>query len=103
VTFNNSPRGTFIAYDYGLIHRAKPYRGGRVRTSMFGQLSPSKMPTGEPILLNTRDLLNLTSKQKQVLNFGGIPTTLNWPIGNANEFNEQKSPKSLKAKIRSLF
>ena len=54
--FNNRPKGTFIAYDYATIHRAKPYNGGQVRTSMFGQLSPSRMPVGEPILLNTRDL-----------------------------------------------
>ena len=53
---------------------------------MFGQLSPSRMPAGEPILLNVRDLNHLTQKQKQVLNFGNTPTTLNWPIGTLEEF-----------------
>ena len=103
VTFNNCPKGTFVAYDYGLIHRAKPYNGGKVRTSMFGQLSPSRMPTGEPILLNSRDLLDLTPKQQQVLNFGQNATTLNWPIGDPHEFAESNTAKGIKAKIRSLF
>jgi hypothetical protein len=103
VTFNNCPKGTFVAYDYGLIHRAKPYNGGKVRTSMFGQLSPSRMPTGEPILLNSRDLLDLTSKQQQVLNFGQKATTLNWPIGDPHEFAKSNTAKGIKAKIRSLF
>jgi len=104
VTFNNSPKGTFVAYDYGLIHRAKPYNGGKVRTSMFGQLSPSRMPAGEPILLNVRDISELSEKQKQVLNFGKNPTTLNWPIGDINAFYqpEQGGPSfwsKLKKKV----
>ena len=86
VTFNNCPKGTFVVYDYATIHRAKPYNGGQVRTSMFGQLSPSRMPAGEPILLNVRDISKLSEKQKQVLNFGKNPTTLNWPIGDINAF-----------------
>ena len=86
VTFNNCPKGTFVVYDYATIHRAKPYNGGQVRTSMFGQLSPSRMPAGEPILLNVRDIIKLSEKQKQVLNFGKNPTTLNWPIGDINAF-----------------
>ena len=54
---------------------------------MFGQLSPSKMPTGEPILLNVRDLHNLTEKQKQVLSILEMnQRPLNWPIGDINEF-----------------
>jgi len=103
VTFNNRPKGTFVAYDYGLIHRAKPYQGGKVRTSMFGQLSPSRMPTGEPILLNSRDLLDLTPKQQQVLNFGQEATTLNWPIGDPHEFAESDAPKGIKSKLKKLF
>ena len=103
VTFNNRPKGTFVAYDYGLIHRAKPYSGGKIRTSMFGQLSPSRMPTGEPILLNTRDLLGLTPKQQQVLNFGRKATTLNWPIGDPQEFAQTDVPMGIKAKIKTLF
>lgn len=86
VTFNNCPKGTFVVYDYATIHRAKPYNGGQVRTSMFGQLSPSRMPAGEPILLNVRDICELSEKQEQVLNFGKNPTTLNWPIGDINAF-----------------
>jgi hypothetical protein len=104
ITFNNAPRGTFIAYDYALIHRAKPYTGGIVRTSMFGQLSPSDIPTGEPILLNSRDIPSLTEKQKQVLNFGKESSTLNWPIGEIDAFVEENpSSKSLKDKIKALF
>jgi hypothetical protein len=104
MTFNNSPKGTFVAYDYGLIHRAKPYNGGKVRTSMFGQLSPSRMPTGEPILLNVRDLNHLTEKQKQVLNFGNEPTTLNWPIGSIDEFSEPtQDKKNILSKLKNLF
>ena len=90
VTFNNCPKGTFVVYDYATIHRAKPYKGGQVRTSMFGQLSPSRMPAGEPILLNVRDISELSEKQKQVLNFGKNPTTLNWPIGDINAFYQPK-------------
>jgi hypothetical protein len=104
VTFNNAPKGTFIAYDYALIHRAKPYTGGNVRTSMFGQLSPSSIPTGEPILLNSRDIVNLTEKQRQVLNFGKEPSTLNWPIGQIDAFNETTPPDhNLMNKIKALF
>jgi hypothetical protein len=104
ITFNNSPRGTFIAYDYALIHRAKPYTGGNVRTSMFGQLSPSEIPTGEPILLNSRDIATLTEKQKQVLNFGKDPSTLNWPIGQIDAFAEKTaSGNNFLNKIKELF
>jgi len=104
ITFNNAPKGTFIAYDYALIHRAKPYTGGTVRTSIFGQLSPSEIPTGEPILLNSRDIANLTSKQKQVLNFGKEPSTLNWPIGQIDAFAKQTSSgNKFMNKIRRLF
>ena len=91
VTFNNCPKGTFVVYDYATIHRAKPYNGGQVRTSMFGQLSPSRMPAGEPILLNVRDISKLSEKQKQVLNFGKNPTTMNWPIGDINAFYQPEN------------
>ena len=104
VTFNDCPKGTFVAYDYATIHRAKPYNGGKVRTSMFGQLSPSRMPAGEPILLNARDLNDLSEKQKQVLNFGNEPTTLNWPIGTLEEFLPPvKEEVSLIKKLGRLF
>jgi hypothetical protein len=104
ITFNNAPRGTFIAYDYSLIHRAKPYIGGKVRTSLFGQLSPSDIPTGEPILLNSRDIENLTEKQKQVLNFGKTPSTLNWPIGEIDAFlKENPNNKNFLNKLKDFF
>jgi len=85
VTYNDKPRGTLLAYDYATIHRAKPYQGGQVRMSLFGQYSPSWMPTGEPILLHARDLDGLTEKQKQVLSFGRESTTENWPIAQPHE------------------
>ncbi|HEY1075968.1 MAG TPA: phytanoyl-CoA dioxygenase family protein [Fontimonas sp.] len=85
VTFNNRKAGTAIIYDYRCIHRAEPYFGGRHRTSLFGQYSPSHMPAGEPILLPTAFLAKLTEQQKYALNFGVPPTTLNWPIGNPAE------------------
>ena len=103
VTFNNCPKGTFVAYDYATIHRAKPYKGGKVRTSMFGQLSPSRMPSGEPILLNVRDLPSLTDKQKQVLNFGNEPSTLNWPIGKIDEFNNKEESAGIRTKLKNFF
>jgi hypothetical protein len=104
VTFNDCPKGTFVAYDYATIHRAKPYNGGQVRTSMFGQLSPSRMPAGEPILLSVRDLNHLTEKQKQVLNFGNEPTTLNWPIGSIDEFSEPtQDKKNILSKLKNFF
>lgn len=103
VTFNNCPKGTFVAYDYATIHRAKPYNGGQVRTSMFGQLSPSRMPAGEPILLNVRDLPSLTDKQKQVLNFGNEPSTLNWPIGKIDEFNKKEESAGIRTKLKNFF
>jgi ectoine hydroxylase-related dioxygenase (phytanoyl-CoA dioxygenase family) len=89
VTFNNRKRGSVIVYDYRAIHRAKPYVEGKIRTSLFGQFSPSWMPVGEPILLNARDIDNLSETQKRVLNFGKIPSTENWPIGHKIEVLNQ--------------
>jgi len=54
-------------------------------TSLFGQYSPSWMPMGEPILLNTRDISDLSDLQKRVLRFGCLPSSENWPIGNPEE------------------
>jgi hypothetical protein len=70
---------------------------------MFGQLSPSRMPSGEPILLNVRDLPSLTEKQKQVLNFGNQPSTLNWPIGEIDEFYEKEESASIRTKLKNFF
>jgi len=85
VTFNDRKRGTIILYDYRCIHRSKPYRGGSIRTSLFGQYTPSALPVGEPILLSTEDTGDLTDTQKRVLNFGKTPTYENWPIGSPGE------------------
>jgi len=85
VTFNNRKRGTVILYDYRCIHRAKPYQGGRLRTSLFGQYTPSMMPVGEPILLSTQDCGELTETQRRVLNFGQKPSYENWPVGSSGE------------------
>lgn len=85
VTFNNRPKGTLLVYDYRCIHRAKPYSGGKIRTSLFGQYSPSWMPTGEPVILNAADIADLNDRQKRVLNFGKKPTTENWPVGKKEE------------------
>ena len=89
VTFNKRKKGTVILYDYRSIHRAKPYRNGKTRTSLFGQYSSSRMPVGEPILLCARDLSNLSDLQKRVLNFGQIPSGENWPIGSIWEMIEE--------------
>ena len=81
VTFNERPRGTAIIYDTRAVHRAKPYEAGRVRTSLFGQYSSSKMPGGEPIILNARDLVGLTPLQTRVLAFGLEPKMHAYPVG----------------------
>jgi len=100
VTFNDRPRGTAIIYDYRCIHRAKPYRGGQVRTSLFGQYSPASLPIGEPILLNARDLDGLNDMQKRVLNFGKPPSSENWPIGDPAEVVEDMGCGVLKGLVR---
>jgi len=82
VTFNHQRRGLVILYDYRCIHRAEAYRSGPHRTSLFGQYSPASMPVGEPIIMSTRDIPDLTPQQQQVLNFGSDPSTENWPIGS---------------------
>ena len=100
VTFNNRPKGTTIIYDYRCVHRAKPYQGTRqIRTSLFGQFSPSFMPVGEPILLNARDIDQLNDLQKRVLKVGEIPSSENWPIGEPGEVIEDLGLKA----IRSLL
>jgi len=95
VTFNNRKKGTTILYDYRCIHRAQPYKGGKIRTSLFGQFSPSFMPVGEPILLNARDLGELNGQQKRVLKFGKIPSSENWPVGEIGEILEDTGMKTV--------
>lgn len=81
VTFNHRGRGTAIVYDTRAIHRAKPYTTGKVRTSLFGQYSSSRMPGGEPVILNARDLVGLTPQQQRVLAFGLEPKMTAYPVG----------------------
>jgi hypothetical protein len=81
VTFNERPRGTGIVYDTRAVHRAKPYSAGKVRTSLFGQYSSSKMPGGEPVILNARDLVDLSPLQMRVLAFGLEPKMHAYPVG----------------------
>lgn len=101
ITFNNKGAGTIVLYDYRCIHRAKPYTGGKIRTSLFGQYSPGSLPIGEPILLNTRDISNLSDQQKRVLNFGKIPSTENWPIGDPGEAIEDLGGKVVTSLLKS--
>ena len=64
---NGSKAGEGILYDYRMIHRAGPvYTNGHSRLSLFSQMSPSKMPTGEPIVVRTSDIGNLS---EEALNF----------------------------------
>jgi hypothetical protein len=106
ITFNNRPKGTLIAYDYATIHRATPYYKGKSRMSLFGQYSPTWMPNGEPIILDARDIANLSTQQKRILNFGKTSSTENWPIANPvesldiREINDlvQKQPTTTLAK-----
>jgi len=102
VTFNHKPKGTLIAYDYATIHRAAPYIHGNVRMSLFGQYSPSWMPTGEPILLHSRDLANLSEKQKQVLSFGHASSTENWPIGQACDALDDNDVDQILSKVPKI-
>ena len=95
VTFNNKPKGTLIAYDYATIHRATPYNKGKSRMSLFGQYSPTWMPNGEPIILDARDIANLSTQQKRILNFGKTSSTENWPISNPVESLNLKEIKDL--------
>ncbi|MGA0414853.1 MAG: phytanoyl-CoA dioxygenase family protein [Flavobacteriaceae bacterium] len=90
VTFNNRKAGTTIIYDYRCIHRAKPYtsKTKEDRISAFAQFSSENMPVGEPILLPTEYSDTLSSKQKQLLNFGLKPSTKNWPIGMPYEISQ---------------
>lgn len=104
ITFNNLKAGFTVIYDYRCIHRAKPYQDGKDRMSLFGQFSPEMMPVGEPILLSSEHINDLSDKQKRVLNFGKKPSTENWPIGEPDEVIALKtSLKVLRNSIKSFF
>jgi hypothetical protein len=80
VTFNNKQAGTAIIYDFRAIHRAKPFEQGGARTALFAQYSGVQWPAGEPIILESGALKNLTEKQMQVLRFGRPATAPTWPV-----------------------
>ena len=110
VTFNNRPSGTTIIYDYRCIHRAKPYQSKlkEDRISAFCQYSRSSLPVGEPILLSTEYVEQLTDLQKRLLNFNHKPSTLNWPIGKPwelfqNNWLFSKKKDQLKQFIKKLI
>jgi hypothetical protein len=109
VTFNNRPRGTLIAYDYATIHRATPYYKGKSRMSLFGQYSPNWMPNGEPIILDARDIANLSTQQKRILNFGKTSSTENWPIAkpvetlDSKEINDLVQKQPIEKLAKELF
>lgn len=92
ITFNNRKAGTTIIYDYRCVHRAKPYENKlkEDRISAFCQYSRSSLPVGEPILLPTEFVDELTSEQKRLLNFNKKPSTLNWPIGGPWELYKRE-------------
>ena len=80
VTFNSKPEGTLILYDYRGIHRAQPHNNSQPRTTLFAQYSGSGQPTGEPIILDTSSLDNLSFKEQQILRFGKPASAPTWPI-----------------------
>ena len=103
VTFNNLKAGFTVIYDYRCIHRAKPYSDGEDRMSMFGQYSPT-MPVGEPILLSSEHLNDLTDQQKKNFELWKKTSTENWPIGDPEEVVSPKTAlKALRNSFKSIF
>ena len=80
VTFNHQPAGTLILYDFRGIHRAQPFSKGSPRTAMFAQYAGVEWPTGEPIILDSSMLGNLSSKDARVLRLGRKASSPTWPI-----------------------
>jgi ectoine hydroxylase-related dioxygenase (phytanoyl-CoA dioxygenase family) len=80
ITFDNKPAGTLVMFDYRNIHRAEPFYEGKERTAIFGSYVHEGQSAGEPIVLDTRFLKDLTEKQMRLLKFGIDPTAKNWPI-----------------------
>ena len=101
VTFEENA-GACIIYDTKGIHRAKPFMKGEPRTAFFAQYAPISSPTGEPIIIDTGMLKNLTDKQMQVLRFGRIASAKTWPI--PHDYEQTSSFKSfVKNLIRQLY
>jgi ectoine hydroxylase-related dioxygenase (phytanoyl-CoA dioxygenase family) len=98
---NGSKAGEGILYDYRMIHRAGPaYTSGHSRLSIFAQMSPPKMPSGEPIAVRTSDIGNLTNDAAYFLNIGTPSTAPNWPSGT-----NRKIPflKKVNNKLKSIL
>ena len=67
------PKGSVIVYTTDLIHRAAPIKDKQwERTSLFFQVE-RKQQGGEPILLDTSFLRDLTEEKKTFLGFGADP------------------------------
>ena len=79
VTFNNVA-GTLILYDFRGIHRAQPFSKGSPRTAMFAQYAGVDWPTGEPIILDSSMLCNLSPKDTCVLRLGRRASSPTWPV-----------------------
>ena len=80
VTCDHQPAGTLILYDFRGIHRAQPFLKGSPRTAMFAQYAGVDWPTGEPIILDSSMLCNLSPKDACVLRFGRKASSPTWPI-----------------------
>ena len=76
----NQPAGTLIFYDFRGIHRAQPFPKGSPRTAMFAQYAGVDWPTGEPIILDSSMLRNLSPKDASVLRLGREASSPTWPI-----------------------
>jgi len=90
VTFTDQPAGTLILYDFRGIHRAQPFHKGSPRTAMFAQYAGVDWPTGEPIILDSSTLSNLSPKDARVLRFGRKPSSPTWPV--PADANQQPPP-----------
>lgn len=68
LTLNNVEGGVGILYDYRIIHRAEPVRRPHHRRdALFAQMSPSRMPPGEPIVARASDLASLSPEARRFL------------------------------------
>ena len=76
----NGLAGTLILYDFRGIHRAQPFAKGSPRTAMFAQYVGTDWPTGEPIILDSSMLCNLSPKDMCVLRFGRKASSPTWPV-----------------------
>jgi hypothetical protein len=97
ISFNNQPAGTLILYDFRGIHRAKPFTAGSPRTAMFAQYAGVDWPTGEPIVLDTSTLAELSPKEARILRFGRKASSPTWPI--PADADQQPVPAGLVSRV----